>query len=99
MTVRVFKLINGEELISSSKMNIQGNAYVLDKPAVIMIQQTEQGVGVGVAPYMPYAQGEVTLYLAAIASEGLPDVKMENEYSRIFGSGIQLASAGGISGL
>lgn len=99
MTVRVFKLINGEELISSSKMNIPGNAYLLEKPAVIMIQQTEQGVGVGVAPYMPYAQGEVTLYLSAIASEGLPDIKMENEYSRIFGSGIQLTASSVIAGL
>jgi len=97
MTVRVFKLINGEELISKSTECSGG--YRLDKPAVIMIQQTEQGVGVGVAPYMPYATGPVTLYTTAIAAEGLPDIKMENEYSRIFGSGIQLSSASTLAGL
>lgn len=98
MTVRVFKLINGEELISKSTEIDKG--YALENPAVIMIQQTEQGVGVGVAPYMPYAKdAKVTLYSTSIASEGSPDLKMENEYNRIFGSGIQIAAAGTLAGL
>lgn len=85
-------MISGEELISkvTDRTDV---GYVLDSPAVIMMQQTETGVGVGIAPYMPYATGDVTLYASAIASEGTPDVKMENEYNRIFGSGIQVVSA------
>jgi hypothetical protein len=90
--IKVFKMISGEELISkvTDRTDV---GYVLDSPAVIMMQQTETGVGVGIAPYMPYATGDVTLYASAIASEGTPDVKMENEYNRIFGSGIQVVSA------
>jgi hypothetical protein len=38
---------------------------------------------------MPYATGNIQLHRQAIASSGTPDVKMENEYNRIFGSGIQ----------
>jgi hypothetical protein len=48
------------------------------------------------APYMPYATGNIELHKQAIASSGIPDVKMENEYSRLFGSGIQIASAGSV---
>jgi len=70
-----------------------GAGWELDSPAVIMIQQTDKGVGVGLMPYMPYASGKITLHRTAVASDGIPDVKMENEYNRIFGSGIQIASS------
>ncbi len=89
---KVFKLINGEEIIA--KTTICGLGYILKDPAAIVIQQTEKGVGVGLAPYMPYADSEITLYASAIASESTPNLAMENEYSRIFGSGIQIATAG-----
>jgi hypothetical protein len=98
MAVKVFKMINGEEIISEVLENLSATpgTYSLKSPATIVMQQTEKGVGVGIAPYMPYADGTVVLYKSAIASEGKPDVKMENEYSRLFGSGIQIAPAGSI---
>jgi len=89
--IRVFRMINGEELISESKP--AGGGYTLENPAVIVMQQTEKGMGVAIAPYMPYAQGKVTLYSSAIAAEADPDDKMKNEYNRIFGSGIQVVPA------
>lgn len=92
MSMKVFKLIGGEEIIASVTSGSDAGFH-LDNPASIMMQQTENGVGVGLAPYMPYVSGKVYLYKSAIASEGDPDVNMENEYSRIFGSGIQLASS------
>ena len=95
--IRVFKLISGEELIS--KCETFNDNYVLDTPAAIVMQRTEQGVGVGLAPYMPYSSGKITLHGSAIAASADVDVKMINEYNRLFGSGIQLASAGSIPGL
>ena len=97
--VKVFKLINGEELISEV-FNTYGETYELKNPANIMLQQTAQGqMGVGIAPYMPYASGNVTLYKTAIASEAEPDQGMINEYNRIFGSGIEVVSASALVGL
>ena len=90
--IKVFKLVNGEELISSAAGN-GGNSYILKDPAAIVIQQTAKGVGVALAPYMPYANSEIILYLTAIASESTPNVDMENEYNRIFGSGIEVVSS------
>jgi hypothetical protein len=95
--IKVFKLISGEEIIS--KCELIGSDYLLDSPASIMMQRTEQGVGVGLAPYMPYSSGKITLHSGSVASSAGVDVKMENEYNRLFGSGIQIAPAGSISGL
>lgn len=93
--IKVFKLINGEEVISEVTSGSDGG-YYLESPASIQLQQTTQGVGVGIAPYMPYAKDKIYLFKHAVASEATPDEKMENEYRRIFGSGIQVVSAGSI---
>ena len=89
--IKVFKLLNGEEIIA--KTEVTGLGYSLSDPAAIVIQQTAKGVGVALAPYMPYAKSEITLYASAIVSESTPNLDMENEYSRIFGSGIQVVSS------
>lgn len=90
MNIKVFKLINGEEIIS--KVEETGFGWTLSSPAQIVMQQTKDGVGVALAPYMPYSSGDIMMYRHAVAGEANPDVKMENEYSRLFGSGIQIAS-------
>jgi hypothetical protein len=98
MKVRVFKLISGEELIAEI-FNYYDQTVELKKPAQIIVQQTERGMGVGLAPYMPYVEGNVSLYRNAIASEGEPVDQMKNEYNRLFGSGIQIAPASALAGL
>lgn len=92
MNIKVFKMISGEELIAEVINNLP-TTKTLKEPAVIVMQKTEQGIGVGMMPYMPYVSGNVALNNSAIAAEGDPDVKLVNEYSRLFGSGIQIASA------
>lgn len=98
MTVKVFKMINGEEIIGEM-FNAYGDHHEIKNPAQIMLQRTEQGMGVGMAPYMPYATGNIKLYKNAIASECEPDQNLVNEYNRIFGSGIQVAPASALAGL
>ena len=93
--IKVFKMINGEELIGEI-FNVYADYIELKAPAQIVMQQTKEGLGVAMAPYMPYATGNIELHKQAIASSGIPDVKIENEYSRLFGSGIQIASAGSV---
>lgn len=99
MTVKVFRMINGEEVIAKVTGETEA-CYDVKSPANIMLQPTESGaMGVGIAPYMPYATGDVTIRKNAIAAEATPDIKMENEYNRVFGSGIQIAPANALSGL
>ena len=91
MTKKGYKLINCEEIIAEV-FNYYHRHIELKTPATIVMQQTAQGMGVCLPPYMPYAKGNVDLHRQSIAAEAEPDVKIENEYSRIFGSGIQIAS-------
>ena len=50
-------------------------------------------------PYMPYTEGKIKLFSQCIATEGDPSKKMINEYSRLFGSGIEIAPASALVGL
>ena len=95
--IKVFKMINGEEIIS--KVTEAGFGYDCEDPANIVIQQTEKGIGVNLAPFMPYASGKVTIRYSAIAAEADADPKMEQEYNRVFGAGIEIVSASALAGL
>jgi hypothetical protein len=90
--IRVFKLISGEELIGEI-FNSYETSLELKAPATIMMQQTQTGVGLALIPYMPYSVGNITLSRSAIAAEAKADIKMVNEYNRIFGSGIEIVPA------
>lgn len=92
MTVKVFKMINGEEIISTVESETE-TMYVLDQPAAIRLQKTDSGVGIGLAPFMPYAEGTVVLHASGVAAVGNPEPNLENEYRRLFGSGIEIVSA------
>jgi hypothetical protein len=95
--IKVFKLISGEELIG--KVEVTGRGYTIEAPATILMQQTKDGVGLALMPYMPYTEGKVTLFTQCIATEGEPSKKMVNEYNRLFGSGIEIAPASALIGL
>jgi hypothetical protein len=95
--IKVFKLISGEELIG--KAEVTGLGYTLEAPATILMQQTKDGVGLALMPYMPYTEGKVKLLSQSIATEGTPSAKMINEYNRLFGSGIEIAPASALVGL
>lgn len=92
MTIKIFRLITGEDLITSVKENLSPSVDVvlLEKPAVIMLTQSEDGkAAVGIAPYFPMANaGDIQLRISSIVAEGYPDEQLEQEYSMRFGSGL-----------
>ena len=93
MTVKIFKMINGEVIMADIVSDQFGSGYyVVNEPASVMLQERDGGVGVGIAPYMPYAEGKVKIRLNAIAAEADADQKLANEYNRLFGSGIVIAN-------
>ena len=93
MTVKIFKMINGEVIMADIVREEIGQGYfIVNEPASVMLQERDGGVGVGIAPYMPYAEGKVNIRLNAIAAEADADQKLVNEYNRLFGSGIVIAN-------
>jgi hypothetical protein len=93
MTVKVYRLLSGEEIIGD--VEIDQNGYHFTNPAAIVVQQQQDGrVGAAFVPFAPYAKdNKVLIYKSAIAGEIEVDVKLSNQYNSIFGSGIVVASA------
>ena len=90
MTISIVKLATDEDLICDVKETTPEH-IVVKNPVVIMIQQTERGVGVALAPFMPYVTGDITIPRTAIVATGLPEEQLEQEYTTRFGSGIILS--------
>jgi len=91
-------MISGEEIIGNI-VSSDSSKYEIKNPAQIVLQRTETGMAVAMAPYMPYADGNINLYSTAIAADCSPDIKLVNEYNKLFGSGIQIAPASALAGL
>lgn len=93
MNVKVYRLITGEDIIADVEIDQHG--IWVKNPAAIVVQQTQDGrVGAAFAPFAPFAKdNKVLIRDSAIVAEMDVDVKMVNEYNRIFGSGIVLAAA------
>lgn len=97
--IKIFKLISGEEIIGEL-FNPYDKHYEVKNPAVIVMQQSERGVGIALMPFMPYSEGHTTNIMRhAILVEAEPSQNMVNEYNRIYGSGIEIASASALAGL
>jgi hypothetical protein len=94
MGVKVYKLISGEDIIADIDEETSLE-FVLKNPAAIVVQQTADGrVGAAFAPFAPFAKDNIVrIYKTAIAGHMEVDIKLINEYNRIFGSGIMIASA------
>lgn len=94
--IKMYRLVSGEEII----VNVTGTTpeYVNVKDAVVIAyHQTNDGrMSAGFAPFMPYSQGDITLYTNAIAACTTVKDDMLSEYNRIF-SNIVIAPAGILS--
>lgn len=92
MSIRGFRLITGEVILSQVSERT-ATAIKLKDPAQMIVQEIEPGrAGVGLQPFVPYGSN-LELNPASITVEFDLDQQVENEYNRIFGSGIVIAAA------
>lgn len=92
MNVRGFRLNTGEIVITQIKERNDVTIKLKDAVQMVM-QEIEPGrAGVGLQPFIPYGDN-VELYIANITAEFDLDQQVENEYNRLFGSGIYIAAA------
>ena len=100
MTVKCIFLATGEHIIGDVADGITfDDPVTISNPAQIIMQQTEGGrVGAAFAPYVPYAKdNKVTIQARGIVGECDIDLNLTNEYNRIFGHGIVVATADTLS--
>tara|TARA_B100000809_G_scaffold203267_1_gene204256 strand:+ start:290 stop:565 length:276 start_codon:yes stop_codon:yes gene_type:complete len=82
MSIKIVKIISGEDLVGdwSEKESIISN------PVVMVPVSKDQ---LGFTPWIPLAEEkEIKLKEQHILTIATPDDKLQNEYNRMFGSGI-----------
>jgi hypothetical protein len=80
---RVFKSQIGEDMIGEV-VDVTNIWYDIKNPANIVLQETESGVRVAIAPVMPFAKGNIKVYFHSIAIEADPAEALVTEYKRVF---------------
>lgn len=89
---KLYRLINGDEIIASV-VGTSPESIEIDEAVVLVYTPSEGGkMTAGFAPYMPYAEGNITLYTRTIASVSAVQDNLLAEFNRIFGK-IQIAPA------
>jgi hypothetical protein len=86
MSVKIYKLISGEELIATT-VETTTTSLVVEDAVTLVYHQLEGGkMSAGFAPFMPYSSGKIELELSAIAASAEVKAEMLQEYKRIFSS-------------
>jgi len=88
----LYKLVGGEEILAK-QVSVGETATVIEDAVTLVYHQTEKGVSVGFAPFMPQSDGTITLWHQGITAVGKPTEQVIREHIRIF-SGIEIASPG-----
>ena len=82
MNIKILRLITSEELIGD--WNRETNT--ISNPVVMVPVSKEQ---IGFTPWIPLAEEEeIQLKESHILTVATPDTKLQNEYNRLFGSGL-----------
>ena len=89
----LIKLTSSEEILCTQITSGEGAMVIKDAVLLIYRQAKEGAMSVGFAPFMPYADGTISLNHSAISANGYPKQDLADEYNRIFGSGIVIAGA------
>jgi hypothetical protein len=92
--VVLYRLDNGDEVIAD-QVSVGDGATVIADAVALVYHQTEKGVSVGFAPFMPQSDGKITLWHSGISAVSVPNEQVLKEYNRIF-SKIEIVPAGTI---
>jgi len=92
--VVMYRLTNGDEVVAE-EVSVGENATVIRDAVALVYHQTDKGVSVGFAPFMPQSDGTVALWHNGISAVSRPNEQVIKEYNRIF-SKIEVVPAGSI---
>ena len=97
MSLYIVRLVTGEDLIGDlelSKTKDHTHSYKITNVGIVQLVPTKDGVGISLYPYAPYAEkSEFTFKEEHVMTTYKPSVDLHNNYSRMFGSGIQIATS------
>ena len=68
---------------------------VITKPVQVVLQSTKDGPMMDFAPFLDFAEEfttGITIEMDSVLCITTPNTDLENQYSKVFGSGIEIAS-------
>ena len=101
MSIKIIKLVTGEELIGevvSIHNTLDGDVdYEIKDVAIVQMVPTQTGLGLSLFPFAPYTEDKTHIFRGKhIILSMDPGVDLINNYNKMYGSGIQIASAGSL---
>jgi hypothetical protein len=93
--VVMYRLTNGDEVVAE-QVSVGSDATIINDAVALVYHQTDKGVSVGFAPFMPQSDGTVSLWHNGISAISKPNEQVLKEYNRIF-SKIEIVPAGSIA--
>ena len=93
MTLKCIRLVNGEDIIGELDNETDDTITIINAGSVALVP-TQNGVGMSIYPFAPYAEeSNFTFKKQHIVTTFEPGKDLRNNYSKVFGSGIQIAPA------
>ncbi len=95
MTVKLVTFKTNQTLLA--QIDCTGEKEIsLKEPVQVIVQPTKEGPMMGFAPFLDYAEEfntGIKVSMNDVLCLTTPSRELENQYNKMFGSGIQIASA------
>lgn len=92
--IKCYQLMNGQDIMG--EVTIDELTITMRNPAAIHLVPSQSGgtsFGIALMPYAPYAEfNKITIFRDKISIEFDPTTELQNNYSKMFGSGIEIAN-------
>ena len=92
--IKCYQLMNGQDIMG--EVTVDELTITMRNPAAIHLVPSQSGgtsFGIALMPYAPYAEfNKITIFRDKISIEFDPTTELQNNYSKMFGSGIEIAN-------
>ncbi len=95
MTVKLITFKTSQTVMADINDDKTATTVTLKKPVQVIVQPTKDGPMMGFAPFLDYAEEFSTgieISKADVLCVTTPSRELENQYNKIFGSNIEIAS-------
>lgn len=96
MSISLITLKTAQTLIADLDSNSSAYDYVLKQPVQVVVQPSREGPMMAFVPFLEYCEEFKTgikISKTDVLSITTPVREIENQYNKLFGSGIEIASS------
>lgn len=94
MTIKLITFKTNQTIMGHTDCT-NNNEIVVKEPVQVIMQPTKEGPMMGFAPFLEYAEEfgtGIKFSVSDVLTITTPVTELQNQYNKLFGSGIQIAS-------